>query len=89
MDSNCLDLAQAFFFNEVAVGLMTLCQCIGLFVCSEKSKHLREIEGEDDLAEKRVAYYKKQLEEKRINCGTPSSGRPSFGNKSTKDFDCA
>lgn len=79
METDCLDLSKFFFLNEVAVGAMTFVQCIGLFVCSQKSKHLREIEGEDDLAEKRVDYYKQQLEEKRFSC------RPSTS--STKDGD--
>ena len=66
MEADCLDLTKFFFGNEVAVGALTFLQCVGLFICSKKSKHLREIEGEDDTADKRVAYYKQQLEQKRI-----------------------
>lgn len=66
MDPDCLDLTSIFFLNECIVGVLTFFQCCGLFLCSTKSKHLLEIDGEDDDAEKRVAYYKQQLEEKRI-----------------------
>ena len=58
MEPDCLDLAKFFFVNEVAVGALTFLQCLGLFLCSQKSKHLREIDGEDYNPEKRVAYYK-------------------------------
>jgi len=66
MEADCLDLTKFFFGNEVTVGVLTFFQCLGLFICSKKSKYLREIEGEDDTADKRVAYYKQQLEQKRI-----------------------
>ena len=61
MDTDCLDLTSFFFLNEVIVGALTFFQCLGLLFCSQKSKHLREIDGKDDDAEKRVAYYKQQL----------------------------
>jgi len=58
MESGCLDLTQLFFLNEIVVGALTFLQCIGLMCCSQKSKHLHEIEGEDLYVDKRVAYYK-------------------------------
>ena len=87
MDTDCLDLTSFFFINEVAVGALTFFQCMGLFLCSQKSKHLREIDGEDDHADKRVAYYKQQLEERRISVnGSTVSTKDSkgYGNMSPK-----
>jgi len=73
MDSDCLQLVQIFFFNEVAVGAMTFLQCLGLIFCSVKAQHLREMEGEDANPDKRVAYYKEQLEKKRITRSSDST----------------
>ena len=89
MDTDCLDLTSFFFLNEVIVGALTFFQCLGLLFCSQKSKHLREIDGEDDEATKRVAYYKQQLEEKRISChisdaSTKDGERPSYNNLEEK-----
>ena len=58
MEPDCLDLTQMFFLNEVIVGALTFVQCLGLIFCSQKSKHLREIDGEDIDPEKRVQFYK-------------------------------
>ena len=63
-----------FFFNEVAVGAFTFFQCLGLIFCSKKAKHLREIEGEDSNTDKRVAFYKEQLERRRITSDSTEDG---------------
>ena len=54
MDSDCLDLIKFFFCNEVIVGFLTLFQCFVLLCCGYlKSRHLREIEGNEMISNKR------------------------------------
>ena len=55
MDSDCLDLVKFFFANEVIVGFLTLFQCFVIMCCGYmKSRHLREIEGEAEISDKRT-----------------------------------
>ena len=39
MLTDCSDLVNFFFFNEVAVGTLTFIQCVALLICFRKSKH--------------------------------------------------
>ena len=80
MDSDCLDLVKFFFANEVIVGYLTLFQCFVLMCCGYmKSRHLREIEGEVDVAEKRTNYYLSEIQQSRLK-----SVRQQYSRQSTK-----
>ena len=67
MDSDCLDLVKFFFANEVIVGYLTLFQCFVLMCCGYmKSRHLREIEGEVEVSDKRTQYYLSEIQQSRL-----------------------
>ena len=55
-----------FFINEVVVGVMTVGQLIVAFCLMQmKSRHLREIEGEVAVSDKRVQFYANEIKQSR------------------------
>ena len=87
MDGDCLDLVKFFFANEVIVGYLTLFQCLVLMCCGYmKSRHLREIEGEVDMNEKRTKYYLSEIQQSRLKSIRQQSTRSSSGKKKKVSF---
>lgn len=66
MDPTCQFEVDAFFLNEVVVGVITLIQIVAALLFKKmKSRHLREIEGDVNVSSKRVQFYANEIKESR------------------------
>ena len=81
MLTDCSDLVNFFFFNEVAVGTLTFIQCVALLICFRKSKqeqggplhegqqHVSSGNKYTEEAAKALSDYKKRLEAQHLSLG--------------------